>query len=113
MTNPDLVFIPETCEHGVKDFRKSFGAKSVSPGSYDPSKPINREVHPDHPDYNFPNIIHFNECRDSQKSMRPHIVDPRWPADDSRYSDYEIARGAGQRKPRSDIGVKRGPRKAA
>lgn len=106
MTMRDL---PKTCEHGHPT--KSAGFYSLQDNEFDKSKPI--EWDQDSPNYNAPMVFYIPECKDASKSLKAHIVDPDWPENVDRYSEQEISRGAGTRKPRADRGVKRGPRKAA
>ena len=82
-----LRFLPTHCEHGVPIDHKHFGP-SLQEGL----------------------AFGFPECKDTQKNLKMHIVLTEWPEDTSRESGREIARKP-PRKPRSDIGKKRGPRK--
>lgn len=76
--------LPELCEHGHK-IHKHF--KSLDDGITE---------------------FFIPECRnESTKNLKPHKISTSWPEDTDRFTTYELERGAGQRKPRSDRGKPR------
>ncbi len=84
-------FLPEKCSHGVTVPTKYLG-KSLDDSAHG---------------------WYFPDCRDASKNLRHHSSAELGDPDPAMYSDLEIARGAGQRRARSDKGKKRGPRNDA